>query len=211
MGLKGDISEVIATWSNSSWWMRAWLVLSAYLAVSSIASLSETFVKWKGFILDGVLFYQRNVRFPIRNLLTPLLAPLNLHLSVSAHDAVVMATVVNLSFMRAHMLSAPELAVAGGKEITKIRSWTIMIVFSLISLACIIVTDKFSFVDPIHFVIVFNVVSIAYLSLISKFIAELTPAQRKATHKIIKWYCVQICMCMMFLGLLAAINKGLYG
>lgn len=69
MGLKGDIEEVKTVWSKSAWWVRCWLALSAYLAVSSIASLAETVVKWKGFFQDAINFNKTWINSPLRNIL----------------------------------------------------------------------------------------------------------------------------------------------
>lgn len=65
MGLKGDLDEVAKVWRVTPWRIRAWLVLSLFLASGSIASLSETVSKWKGFILDSVRFYRRWISTPL--------------------------------------------------------------------------------------------------------------------------------------------------
>lgn len=61
MGLKGDLQEVATVWKQSSWRVRAYLALSAFLASGSIASLSETVFRWKGFVRDALSFYQAYV------------------------------------------------------------------------------------------------------------------------------------------------------
>lgn len=58
MGLKGDFHEVARVWRQSSWQIKTYLALSAFLASGSIASLSETIFRWKGFVSDAVSFYQ---------------------------------------------------------------------------------------------------------------------------------------------------------
>ena len=58
MGLKGDLQEVATVWEKSSWRVKAYLLLSAFLASGSIASLSDTVLRWKGFLRDALLFYQ---------------------------------------------------------------------------------------------------------------------------------------------------------
>lgn len=58
MGLKGDLQEVATVWDKSSWRVKAYLLLSAFLASGSIASLSDTVFRWKGFLRDALLFYQ---------------------------------------------------------------------------------------------------------------------------------------------------------
>ncbi len=69
MGLKGDFSEVEAIWSRSPWRVRAFLGLSLFLASGSIASLSDTVFRWKGFVSDAVAFYQNYISGQLLNLL----------------------------------------------------------------------------------------------------------------------------------------------
>jgi hypothetical protein len=73
MGLKADLDEVRLAWPGYPWRLKIWLVLSAFLASASIASLSETVVKWKGFILDAVMFYQTWIADPFQKGLTAIL------------------------------------------------------------------------------------------------------------------------------------------
>lgn len=61
MGLKGDLQEVATVWEKSSWRVKAYLLLSAFLASGSIASLSDTVFRWKGFFRDALSFYQAYV------------------------------------------------------------------------------------------------------------------------------------------------------
>lgn len=73
MGLKGDFDEVAKFWRQSSWQIKAYLGLSAFLASGSIASLSETVFRWKGFISDAVLFYQTYIADRLQGLLNLLM------------------------------------------------------------------------------------------------------------------------------------------
>jgi hypothetical protein len=68
MGLKADFDEVITAWPKYPLRLKAWLVLSLFLASGSIASLSDTVFRWKGFISDAIVFYQSIVSTPIHNL-----------------------------------------------------------------------------------------------------------------------------------------------
>jgi len=61
MGLKGDLQEVTSVWKRSSWRVKAYLTLSLFLASGSIASLSETVFRWKGFISDALSFYRTHI------------------------------------------------------------------------------------------------------------------------------------------------------
>ena len=74
-GLRGDIEGVTSVWRSSPWRYRVLLVLSLVLASGSIASLSETVAKWKGFILDGVTFYRTYVSKPTNEFFLSLLGP----------------------------------------------------------------------------------------------------------------------------------------
>jgi len=58
MGLHGDLFEVKSVWRNASTKLRIWLALSTFFASVSIASLSESIIKWRGFISDGISLYR---------------------------------------------------------------------------------------------------------------------------------------------------------
>jgi len=57
MGLAGDINEAKKLWNESSPLFRVVIVISTFLAISSIASMSDVIFHWKGFISDGLQFY----------------------------------------------------------------------------------------------------------------------------------------------------------
>jgi hypothetical protein len=65
MGLKSDVGEVVESWRSASPLIRLWLALSFFLAVSSIASISDAIVKWRGFFSDSISFYRNTVREPL--------------------------------------------------------------------------------------------------------------------------------------------------
>jgi hypothetical protein len=69
MGLKGDIDEVAKVWISSPWRIKVYLALSTLLASGSIASLSDVLFKWKGFVLDAVVFYRSRIGVPFHNLM----------------------------------------------------------------------------------------------------------------------------------------------
>lgn len=64
MGLKSDIEEVTNYWKHSPWRIKIFLALSLFLSTSSIASLSESIIKWKWFILDALTFYRQWISTP---------------------------------------------------------------------------------------------------------------------------------------------------
>ena len=61
MGLYEDIGTVRRLWKDASFISKIFLVVSAFFALGSIATLSDVVFHWKGFILDGVNFYNRYV------------------------------------------------------------------------------------------------------------------------------------------------------
>ncbi len=65
MGLKGDLTEITDVWHQAPWRVRVFLLVSGFLATSSLASLAESVAKWKGFLLTGVSFYQDYFQLPI--------------------------------------------------------------------------------------------------------------------------------------------------
>lgn len=67
MWLKDDLEQLKQNWKQSPWWVRLWMVVSLFLAVSSFASLAETFANWKGFFLDAIEFYRSWISGPLRD------------------------------------------------------------------------------------------------------------------------------------------------
>ena len=97
MGLKADIDEVLVVWARAPWRVRVYLALSLILASTSIASLSETVFKWKGFLLDGINLYRLAISDPIKNAAQNLL---NYSLSQSVFDLVVLAMLLAAASFR---------------------------------------------------------------------------------------------------------------
>ncbi len=121
MGLKADVEEVLkANWKNSPWWYRLWLCVSAYLAISSIASFAETVIKWKGFILDGVLFYRHWIRSP----LIDIMKFLHLPIPTNKGDAIIAGSVLYGCYMRL-MYSAASFT---GLDVDKLCFWILTII-----------------------------------------------------------------------------------
>ena len=63
MGIFGDIEEIKKFWNQVSWKGRILIIISAFFSFSSLASLSDTIFKWKGFILEGILLYRKLTTF----------------------------------------------------------------------------------------------------------------------------------------------------
>lgn len=65
MGLKTDFEEVTQYWGRAPWRVRVVLVLVFFISTTSLASLSESVIKWKGFIFDALTFYREYILRPI--------------------------------------------------------------------------------------------------------------------------------------------------
>jgi hypothetical protein len=100
MALVSDLEEAKKMWKNSSFSARAFIVISTFLAVSSITSLSDTIFKWKGFILDGLNFYREFIRFP----LCELISKFEIHLEFYELDIYVIVLLMHGAFVRTQNL-----------------------------------------------------------------------------------------------------------
>lgn len=63
MALYEDIKGASQLWSQSTLLTKCVLALSSFLALSSVASLSDAVFKWKGFILDGIMLYNGTIPY----------------------------------------------------------------------------------------------------------------------------------------------------
>ena len=52
MSLKDDINEAKELWVDSSLTFKIVIVISTFLATSSIANMADVVFEWEGFILD---------------------------------------------------------------------------------------------------------------------------------------------------------------
>lgn len=91
MGLKADVEEGSKAWRVAPWRVRVFYGLSVFLASRSVAALSETVARWKGFLLDRVTFYQKYVSSPLDHSIRDVLL---LPLPVGVSDAVVLLTLL---------------------------------------------------------------------------------------------------------------------
>lgn len=209
MGLKGDIAEVKAAWSQSPWWMKAWLCLSAYLAMSSIASLAETVVKWKGFILDAINFYRRCISFPIKDLLRPL----GLHLSEFQVDLLIIYILVLASMVRTLIVMTRELP-----GTRRLKFVPLMTIYYVILIFVVILISSFWSVKLLE-TLPFHVLIAILFPLLYHFpLMWATRSEKEIGKKVTKFcnqiyilYLVQMGSSVVVLCILAAINKGLYG
>jgi hypothetical protein len=98
MGLKGDFDESVRAWQDASPLVRIWLILSVFLASGSIASLSETLVKWRGFLVDALNIYKNYVSEPLYSLVS---SRISLDVPRSAIDVIVMYLLLATPHLRA--------------------------------------------------------------------------------------------------------------
>jgi hypothetical protein len=69
MGLKSDIEEFKDVWKESNILFKVFILITTFLAFSSITSLADTIFSWKGFIKDGIEFYKLWVHLPLIELM----------------------------------------------------------------------------------------------------------------------------------------------
>lgn len=94
---KETLSETVKEfWKSQRFEARVILFFSVFFSASSIASLSETIFKWKGFILDGVEFY-KNTLHPVLQHLAKLFS---IHLSATEVDILVVWFMFQLGLFR---------------------------------------------------------------------------------------------------------------
>jgi len=97
MGLKGDLQEVTTIWEQSTWRVKALLALSVFLASGSIASLSDTVFRWKGFVADAVALYERYVSGQLHQALQLLFSGVEIPTGVS-HLLILSALYIGANF-----------------------------------------------------------------------------------------------------------------
>ena len=186
MGLKSDFEEVARDWRKTPWRMKFWLILSLFLSSGSIASLSETVAKWKGFIFDAVTFYRGSISEPIQAFLAQVL-PFSLPKGTS--DALIVITLLASASTRLYLhTGAPRLA----------RTFAIYTVAGAFTGAAIVVATKGKFTRLNEFASALALVALG----VSAFYWSMGGAAR------ILWF-VYLLSPFAVVGLLAAVNSGL--
>ncbi|AUP81420.1 hypothetical protein [Flavivirga eckloniae] len=66
MSFKSDFDEYISDFKKYPFWLKIVLGVMLLATVSSIASISDIFFNWKGFILEGLESYRKCINRPIR-------------------------------------------------------------------------------------------------------------------------------------------------
>ena len=68
MALVEDLQSVKKIWGDTGLGFRVILVISTFLASSSVASLADAVFHWKGFILTGIEYYRSLIVAPLVSL-----------------------------------------------------------------------------------------------------------------------------------------------
>ena len=94
MGIKSDFDEAIEQFKNGSLIWKIISIVSVITSLSSIASLSENIIKWKGLIKDSLNFYHTLVNEPLHNGTQYF----NLNLSNDIIDLLILMLMLNISW-----------------------------------------------------------------------------------------------------------------
>ncbi len=97
MGFKSDLTEATQDWKNTNPIVVIFNMLGIFGAISAIASISETIIKWKGLLKDFISAYQAYFRNPITELLTHI----NVHLTKEMADFLIVMGVILLTWFKA--------------------------------------------------------------------------------------------------------------
>jgi len=195
MGLKADVDEVRAAWSKSPWWGKIWLCVSGYLALSSIASLADTIVKWKGFFLDGVCFYRAWIKLPFK----ALLSHFQIHLTDVAIDKLIILSLCLLSFYRALDCTMP-----WPSHIKGIRRIVRYLILYLIILPLLLIA-------AIYYINIYSETRLTMyvLDILVLLFCPVILVRQRRRHFLLLYY-IQIVFCFGVIAFLAALNKGIY-
>ena len=91
--------DLKSAWKDSPGWMKYVIVITTITNATSIASIADIVVEWKGFILTGIEFY-RNLTLPVREFINDI-SPIALeqwHIDV----LIIYYTVVSVNFRNKH-------------------------------------------------------------------------------------------------------------
>lgn len=69
MSIKGDLEDISKLWNSGSWLLRGFAILIFVIGLGSVASLADTIFQFRGFIRDGIEFYETWIRDSFREIL----------------------------------------------------------------------------------------------------------------------------------------------
>ncbi len=180
MGLYGDLEETKRVWKNASWQTRLIVLVFLFLTVSSITNVADVVFKWKGFILDGVVFYQMWIRDPIATALSFIKIPPN---------------IVDLLIPCSMALSMSIKVDKGSEERSWGHTFLLMPLMFIVGFILVYISESY-FPEQKPFLILVSFIVV--LGLVYKF----NPTERKSYFYIFGGV-------LLFILLLAAINTGL--
>ena len=96
MSIIKDIEEAKKLWGDASLPIKGIIVVSLFITVSSVASLSELVFRWKGFFLDALEFYRKWVVIPI----VDFFKPFDIVWSRAEADVVILGWITVVSWVR---------------------------------------------------------------------------------------------------------------
>ncbi|WP_133468279.1 hypothetical protein [Paraglaciecola marina] len=102
MSLFGDGKETKNLWTKATTGEKWFLFLSSFLSATSIATLAESIIKWRGFIRTGVEFYDSYFIEPICSLFDTLNINISVFEITSSILLVIAFRAVNLSKIEAN-------------------------------------------------------------------------------------------------------------
>ena len=65
MALQDDLKNAGEHWRGSTKTWKAIMIIGTFMAITPLASLSESIVKWRGFFKDGLEFYEFQLLVPL--------------------------------------------------------------------------------------------------------------------------------------------------
>ncbi|HUK99236.1 MAG TPA: hypothetical protein VLX29_00090 [Nitrospirota bacterium] len=193
MGLKSDIDELKAVWSKSPWWFRIVIAMSILGNCSAIASLADTVGKWKGFFAEAVHFYRLYIGAPIRTCLKPF----GIHLTSDATDVLVVILLLFGTCLRVQLSLT-----------LKDKTAATIIIVPAMTIAAVLYVIAPNIAPKEMFFIFLLPPLMLPLTVYNEWRMDKTAPKFSA---FIKLYYGQLIAYALFIGILGAINKGLYG
>lgn len=134
MGLLGDFKEVTENWKERSLGFKVISIFALFLTISSITSLADIIIEWKGFIRDGLSFYHDNFRDPIRELLEVV----NLSYSPEQADSLTVFTLAYLTAIRTVILEYKEKVIGKRTMIFYLVSFILLVLLTNIVVGSVV-------------------------------------------------------------------------
>ena len=176
MGIFGDIHEVKSKWKELSPRNRILVILPAFFAISPIASLTETIIKWKGFFATGIDFYKTHIIQPLLDAT----AWLDLEYTESQSDLIVIGFLVMSGYTRHRLLFLTDMYTAGMKKLSNIKVTVIILKTALGFLLPVLIVGAFLISHSLSILILILV------PLVSSFAPVIIHFKRKADEKRIR-------------------------